>query len=86
MHGRHHGNHPECLGVSDQLSGNRDRGNAGFKLMALGDLNGDGIQDLLALTTDYTSHWYPGKGDGTFWSARDIGDAGFSSMALGNIG
>jgi choline dehydrogenase len=27
-----------------------------------------------------------GKGDGTFWSARDLGTAGFKLMAFGNIG
>jgi hypothetical protein len=41
---------------------------------------------LLVLLGWSIDHWYPGKGDGTFWSARDLGPAGFKLMAFGNIG
>jgi hypothetical protein len=49
------------------------------------DLTGDGRADLLALYTDRTLHWYPGKGDGSFWSARDLGNAGFRQMAKADL-
>jgi hypothetical protein len=54
--------------------------------MALGDLNGDGKADLLAIY-DGTGgmYWYPGKGDGTFWSARYINQAGFRHMELADL-
>jgi hypothetical protein len=51
--------------------------------MSLADLNGDGITDLLAIYEGTSGlYWYPGKGDGTFWSARYIDQAGFKLMAL----
>jgi hypothetical protein len=54
-------------------------------LMSLADLNGDGKTDLLALDIDSTLHWYPGEGDGTFWSARDLDNAGFKLMWLADL-
>ncbi|MEO3813416.1 VCBS repeat-containing protein [Sphaerisporangium sp. B11E5] len=49
-------------------------------------IDGDGSADILARYTDGTLHWYPNKGDGTFWSARDLGPApGFQLMAMGDI-
>ena len=29
-----------------------------------------------------TLTWYPGKGDGSFWSGRELGTANFRLMAL----
>jgi len=46
-------------------------------------LDGDSKADLLAVYTDGTFAWYPGKGDGGFWSARILGNAGgFQLMTL----
>jgi hypothetical protein len=49
------------------------------------DLNGDGKADLLALTTSNELLWYPGKGDGSFWSSRSHGPAGFLLMAKADL-
>ncbi|WP_283138310.1 VCBS repeat domain-containing M23 family metallopeptidase [Rhizohabitans arisaemae] len=50
------------------------------------DLNGDGKTDLLAVYDgDQSMNWYPGKGDGTFWSARRIDQAHFKLMAKGDL-
>jgi hypothetical protein len=49
------------------------------------DLNRDGIADLLALYNDYTLAWYPGRGDGNFWSARTMGPAGFLQVVKADL-
>jgi hypothetical protein len=58
-----------------------------FKLMDLGDLNGDGYADLFALTHDGERLVYLNKGDGTggVWSSRSQGFAGFRLFQLGNL-
>jgi hypothetical protein len=53
--------------------------------MSLADLDGDSKADVLALYTDGTLAWYPGKGDGSFWSARILGPAGFKLMSLADL-
>jgi FG-GAP-like repeat len=50
------------------------------------DLNGDGKADLLAIYEGSGGlYWYPGKGDGSFWSARYIDQAGFRHMELADV-
>ncbi|WP_283138306.1 FG-GAP-like repeat-containing protein [Rhizohabitans arisaemae] len=49
------------------------------------DLNSDGKSDLLTVYGNHEMHWYPGKGDGSFWSARFIDHAGFKLMAKGDL-
>ncbi|GAA1625958.1 FG-GAP-like repeat-containing protein [Catellatospora bangladeshensis] len=49
------------------------------------DLNSDGKADLLAVYTDTTLVWYPGKGDGGFWSARTLSNANFRLMAKADL-
>ena len=69
--------------MGERIWSARILGPAGFKLMSLADLDGDSKADLLAVYTDGTFAWYPGKGDGGFWSARILGNAGgFQLMTL----
>jgi uncharacterized membrane protein len=50
------------------------------------DLNGDNRADLLAIYDGSGGmYWYPGRGSGTFWSARYIDQAGFKLMAKGDL-
>ncbi|WP_203912077.1 FG-GAP repeat domain-containing protein, partial [Rhizocola hellebori] len=66
-------------------SGGGGGGGGGTWAGSRNDLNGDGKADLLALYTDDTLAWYPGKGDGNFWSARIMGPAGFSQLAKADL-
>ncbi|MDP4510689.1 FG-GAP repeat domain-containing protein [Nonomuraea turcica] len=45
----------------------------------------NGQADMIGLYNDNTLHWYPGKGDSTFWSARDLGTANFKLMDFQDI-
>jgi hypothetical protein len=71
--------------AGDLPGGGGGGGGGGTWSGARNDLNGDGKADLLALYTDYTLNWYPGKGDGAFWSARGLGPAGFKLMAMADL-
>ncbi|MET9888789.1 VCBS repeat-containing protein [Streptomyces sp. NPDC006465] len=57
------------------------------KIVGAGDLNGDGIGDLLAQDTSNTLYRYNGKGDGTFAArVKVFGDWGGSYNAVVGVG
>src|SRR5262249_2523928 len=63
---------------------------AGHTNLALGDLNGDGIADLLSQTANGDVYVYPGSGHinatTTFWSGTKIGNwAGHNHLVLGDL-
>ena len=57
------------------------------KIIGAGDLDGDGIGDLLAQDTSNTLYRYNGKGDGTFAArVKVFGDWGSSYNAVVGVG
>ena len=66
----------------------KERGNAGFRLADLGDVDGNGSADLYAVTNDDIQLWYPNKGGSAmeFWSQRNNGPApAFKLLSLGDL-
>ena len=69
----------------------RDLGDwSGTVSIALGDLNRDGIADLVRYRNDGHMYLYPGRGgveaSNAFWAPRDLGDwSGTVSIALGDL-
>jgi hypothetical protein len=70
----------------------RDQGGTwdGFRDIALGDPNRDGVADLVGLHNDGHLYVYPGRGTAeapAFWAAKDQGNTwgGFTSIGIGDL-
>src|SRR5262245_61239973 len=72
----------DVTAFTDWIAGQLGEGGGGGTSANPADLNGDGKADLLAVYDGSLGlYWYPGKGDGNFWSARYLGQAGFKVIA-----